>query len=370
MKHNKCLGLKPIFIAVMVLCALILMPSLFKNFLTKTPESVEVTPLHYDKFVYEPVLPGKAVSIVKDMNEHTAFHYETWHYRANVKGSDGKDYGVQWLMYRIANSDNTGVGWKNAQIYTTQVVVSTAGKSWAQQRIARGGVGQAGVLMDPFRLWIDNWSWQSSNNTAAPSRIMVHSDDFSVDLRTASFGPYVLMGDKGYKVTHDLLSKASYQFSAPFLRTKGKLVLNGKTVEVQGLAWIDKEWGNDLVPEKGFAWDAFSIHLTDGRTLALNQYHQQDQMKYVTGTLAARNGSVINIDNDDIRLYPLEKVTLLDGRVLPLRWVIEIPKYDISLITQTMKKELWLPFWIPSWEGPIRVTGSQMGVGFMQLTYD
>ncbi|MBD1573850.1 carotenoid 1,2-hydratase [Vibrio sp. S17_S38] len=366
-KHWLCIKLVSLS-AIVVFSLWLLTYFFFQHLITTQPESAINSNVKKEALIFEPVVPGQAVSVASDMNEHTGFHYETWHYRANVKGSDGKDYGIQFLVYRVANSDENGVGWHNTQIYTAQLVVSTGGKSWSQQRIARGGVGQAGVFMDPFHLWIDNWTLQSRNNTALPNYLSAHTDDFSVDLKSEAYGPYVLPGDKGYSVLHNIPAKVSYKFSAPFLRTKGTLNLNGKSVMVQGLAWIDKEWGNDLLPENGFELNSFSIHLTDGRVLVLNQYHKQDQMKFVTGMLADRSGSVTKISNDEIRLYPLENATLLNGKTLALRWVIEIPKYNISLITQTIENELWLPFWIPSWEGPIKVTGSHIGVGFMRST--
>ncbi|OEF23508.1 lipocalin-like domain-containing protein [Vibrio rumoiensis] len=331
-------------------------------------KSIETVKNSDKQAIYEPVLPDTAIKVGKDFNEHPSFHNETWHYKANLKGEDGKEYGVQWTMYRIANGDHLGVGWKNSQIYTAQVAISTPDQSWSDQRISRGGIGQAGVLMNPFRMWIDDWIWQSSNNFSMPSRLHVKTDDFAINLTSAAYGPFVLNGDKGYKKTHDLLTTASYSYSAPFLKAKGSLILNGKEVAVHGQAWLDKEWGNHLISDSTLRWDAFSIHLADGRSLALTHYHNPQDIRYISGTLAGKDGSVINIDSDDVRLYPLETHQLANGRLLLLRWVIEIPKYKISLITQSTNQEMWLPFWIPSWEGPIKVTGSQTGVGFMQLT--
>lgn len=321
-----------------------------------------------NKFTYDPVLPDYTIQYGQDFAEHEHFHNEVWHYRANLKGDDGKEYAVQWAVYRVANGDQQGIGWKNAQVYTAQVVVSTAQQSWSQQRIARGGIGQAGVMMYPFRLWIDDWAWISNNNFALPGELTVKTDDFQVSLHSASYGPFVLNGDKGYKKTHDLMSTAAYSFSAPFLKAKGTLTLNGREVQVQGLAWLDKEWGNHLVANQSLYWDQFNLHLTDGRVLSLTQYHNPQNMLYISGTLSSKEGATTLIKDDEVRIYPLEKEYLLNGKELPLRWVIEIPKYQMSLITQSLNKELWLPFLVPSWEGPIVVKGSHKGVGFMQLT--
>ncbi|MFH0265043.1 lipocalin-like domain-containing protein [Vibrio rumoiensis] len=355
----------------LILLSGLLAPHFIKQLVAKEMDSLHIQqaePKEDKHAVYEPVLPDYTVKYGRDFAAHDSFHHDVWHYRANLKGNDGQEYGVQWTVYRIANGDHQGIGWNNAQIYTAQVVVSTANHSWSQQRISRGGIGQAGVMMYPFRLWIDDWSWVSNNNFAMPSHLMVKTDDFKVSLNNASYGPFVLNGDKGYKKTHDLMSIASYSFSAPFLKTKGTLTLNGREVKVQGLAWLDKEWGNHLISTPSLRWDSFNLHLTDGRVLSLTQYHNSQNIRYISGTLSRKNGSTTIIKNDEVRIYPLERQRLLNGKELPLRWVIELPKYQISLITQSLNKELWLPFWVPSWEGPIVVTGSHKGVGFMQLT--
>ncbi|TVO39098.1 lipocalin-like domain-containing protein [Vibrio algivorus] len=361
-------------VAVMTLAFLLLSGLLAPNFV-KELVAKEIDHLHIqaeskegNQAVYDPVLPDYTIKYGKDFAEHGGFHNEVWHYRANLKGDDGLDYGVQWTVYRVANGDHQGVGWENAQIYTAQVVVSTSKHSWSQQRIARGGIGQAGVMMYPFRLWIDDWSWVSNNNFAIASQLNVKTDDFQVTLQNAAYGPFVLNGDKGYEKTHDLMSTASYSFSAPFIKAKGSLILNGKAVKVSGIAWLDKEWGNHLVANRSLRWDTFNLHLSDGRVLSLTQYHNPQNIRYISGSLSSKNGSTIKIKDSEVRIYPIEKQQLLNGRLLPLRWVIELPNYQISLITQSLNKELWLPFWIPSWEGPIEVTGSHKGVGFMQLT--
>lgn len=179
----------------------LLVPHFVKELVAKEIDQLhlQAEPKEGNQAVYDPVLPDYTIKYGKDFAEHDGFHNEVWHYRANLKGDDGLDYGVQWTVYRVANGDHKGVGWRNAQIYTAQVVVSTSKHSWLQQRIARGGIGQAGVMMYPFRLWIDDWSWVSNNNFAIASQLNVKTDDFQVSLQNAAYGPFVLNGDKGYK---------------------------------------------------------------------------------------------------------------------------------------------------------------------------
>ncbi|WP_105902724.1 lipocalin-like domain-containing protein [Vibrio gangliei] len=368
-KHHKVLKCAVAVLSLVVLAGLLL-PHFVKDIVAKEIEPVTqyVPEEDNSKSVYDPVLPDYTIKFGQDFAEHPTFHNEVWHYKANLKGEDGQEYGVQWTVYRVANGDSQGLGWKNTQVYTAQVVVSNPEHAWLQQRLSRGGIGQAGVMMYPFRLWIDDWSWVSNNNYAVPSQLNIKADEFSLKLNNAAYGPFVLNGDNGYKRTHDLMSTASYSFSAPFLKTKGVLDLNGRKVKVEGVAWVDKEWGNHLVADRSLRWDNFSIHLSDGRVLSLTQYHNPQNMRYISGSIAGRDGSKIHLKNGEVRIYPLEKHRVSNGRDLPLRWVIEIPRLQVSLITESLNNELWLPFWIPSWEGPIVVTGSHKGVGFMQLT--
>lgn len=125
--------------------------------------------------------------------------------------------------------------------------------------------------------------------------------------------------------------------------------------------------GNYLVADEALSWDNFSVHLKDGRSLDLTQYHYAQQ-DFISGTLANKDGTIIKLHSNQVHINPLENYQLNNSQFIPLRWVIEIPEYNINLITKFYNRQMWFPFWIPSWEGPISVTGSQTGIGFMQLT--
>lgn len=114
------------------------------------------------------------------------------------------------------------------------------------------GIGQAGVVGNPIRMWIDDWAWRSKQNDALPSQLSVNSQNFSVNLTNFSFGPLIANGENGYeKITQSAIpvpdaesnDLAIYSFSQPFVKTKGVLEVDGKEIMVRGLAWVDKEWG-------------------------------------------------------------------------------------------------------------------------------
>ena len=47
---------------------------------------------------------------------------------------------------------------------------------------------------------------------------------------------------------------------------------------------------------------------------------------------------------------------------------INVPQHDINLTTRIKRRDMWLPFVIPYWEGTIMASGSHEATGFMQLT--
>lgn len=318
--------------------------------------------------VFEPVLPDRTVSLPKDFQFHPEFQHEWWHYFATLEDASGKDYSVQWSFFRIATDEREARGWQSPQIYISNVVVTSATQVWKEQRLARGGIGQAGMTNRPFRIWIDNWNWRALGATPFPGRLSVETDTFGLELDSVTKGPYVLNGENGYQKKHDLLPIASYNFSAPFLALNGTLALDGVEVEVSGNAWLHKEWGSGLLGEGQQGWDWFVFNLDDGAALSVSRYRNNHQMPYVFGTLATRSGKVYQLSESDIDIKPLPNSTLLNGRRMPLQWIINVPKYEINLTTRIQRRDMWLPFVIPYWEGPIMASGSHEASGFMQLT--
>jgi predicted secreted hydrolase len=318
--------------------------------------------------VFEPVLPDRTVSLPKDFQFHPEFQHEWWHYFATLEDASGKDYSVQWSFFRIATDEREARGWQSPQIYISNVVVTSATQVWKEQRLARGGIGQAGMTNRPFRIWIDNWNWRALGATPFPGRLSVETDTFGLELDSVTKGPYVLNGENGYQKKHDLLPIASYNFSAPFLALNGTLTLDGVEVEVSGNAWLHKEWGSGLLGEGQQGWDWFVFNLDDGAALSVSRYRNNHQMPYVFGTLATRSGKVYQLSESDIDIKPLPNSTLFNGRRMPLQWIINVPKYEINLTTRIQRRDMWLPFVIPYWEGPIMASGSHEASGFMQLT--
>lgn len=370
-KSNKRILWISFLTMVGIVAALTLVLKGRENTAVSAAEKNEVSSMlmsHADE-VFEPVLPDVAVKLPDDFAFHDHFQHEWWHFFANVVDDNGEEYGVQWSYFRIAESDNAGSGWLNPQIFVSHVVVSNKHHVWKEQRIARGGIGQAGMVNKPFRVWIDNWYWRSLGTTPFPGQLVASTDSFDINLTSSAIGPYVLPGENGYQKKHDLLPVASFNLTAPFVRVKGTLKLgNDKLVPVEGHAWLSKEWGSGLMAEGQKGWDWFVLKLNDEATLSVSRYRQEQQLPYVFGTLSTNDGKVVPITSEDLIIKPLQPNYRIQGKDLPMQWLIQVPKQNISLTAQAINSDLFLPFVIPYWEGPIKAWGTHNATGFMQLT--
>jgi len=60
------------------------------------------------------------------------------------------------------------------------------------------------------------------------------------------------------------------------LRTRGVLTYGGARLSVDGLSWMDHEFGSDELQANQVGWDWFSVQLDDRRELMLYLLRQKD----------------------------------------------------------------------------------------------
>ncbi|MGP8304735.1 lipocalin-like domain-containing protein [Vibrio sp. YIC-376] len=358
-----------VLVLVVVFGLMGLVYSVFWSDETPTQES-EINSIltRENKTIFEPVLPNEHVSLPADFKFHPNYQHEWWNYFAKLTDESGETYNVQWSYFRVATDERETNGWQNPQLYVSHIVISHGSHVWKEQRVARGGIGQAGMQNRPFSLWIDNWNWRSLGTTPFPGKLNVATDTFSLDLNTQTSGPFVVNGDGGFQVKHALQSVASFSFSAPFLNVKGTLNIDGQRITVSGSAWTQKEWGSGLIGEGQQGWDWFIFNLDDGRALTVSRYRHLGQVPHIFGTLSTRSGKVISLTDKDMTIKPIHVTRLSNGKRLPLQWLINVPGQNINLTTRVANSNMWLPFVIPYWEGPMTAYGSNEAWGFMQLT--
>ena len=313
------------------------------------------------------VVPGKAFSFPEDHGPHPGFRIEWWYVTANLKDAQGNVFGVQWTLFRNAlKAGPTQPGWHDSTVWLGHAAVTSATRHYAAERLARGGIGQAGAQAVPFNAWIDDWNFATQPGAASPladMQLKASGAQFTYDLHLTSSRPLVLQGDNGYSRKSDQ-GQASYYYSQPFFTASGSVSLDGQVYQVNGPAWLDREWSSQPLAASQTGWDWFSLHLDSGEHLMLFRVRQTDGAGYLTGTWIDAQGHTETLHNADIQLTPLT-TTDIDGRSLPTRWSLKIPGKQLDITTQAVNPKAWMDLSIPYWEGPVQFEG---GVGYLEMT--
>ncbi|MGE8154555.1 lipocalin-like domain-containing protein [Pseudomonas vancouverensis] len=319
---------------------------------------------------FNKVVPGRVFSFPADHGAHDGFRIEWWYVTANLKDAQGNDYGVQWTLFRSAlNALPQSPGWNNQTLWLGHAALTSASVHYAAERYARGGVGQAGVDAAPFKAWIDDWRFSSQASAADPladMQLSAGDQHFSYQLRLTSTHPLVLQGEQGFSQKSEQ-GQASYYYSQPFFQASGTLIIDGKVVQVSGPAWLDREWSSQPLTANQSGWDWFSLHLDSGEQVMLYRMRQRQGEPYLTGTWIDAQGRTQVLHGSDFSLTPQDTRSVA-GRRMPVRWAIKIPGKHLDITLEAVNAKAWMDLRIPYWEGPVRLSGSQAGQGYLEMT--
>ncbi len=318
--------------------------------------------------------PDTELTFPADHDAHPGFRIEWWYLTANLRGADGQDYGVQWTLFRSALSPGTdlpgdGDGWQTPQIWMGHAAVTSAGEHRFAQRLARGGIGQAGVTPDPFEAHIDDWVMRSTATQGDPLdalKLRARGQDFAYDLDLRAEGPLVLQGDRGYSVKSPT-GEASHYYSQPFYQVSGTLTLPGGDVAVTGQAWLDREWSSQPLAQDQEGWDWLSLHFDDGAKLMGFGLRSSSGAHFTSATWISAAGEVTAYGDGALTLDPLETASVA-GREVPVRWRVTLPDQGLRIDTAPLNPQAWMGTLFPYWEGPVRFDGSHSGQGYLEMT--
>ena len=319
------------------------------------------------KKTFASVVPGYNIDFPFDHSSHPEFAVEWWYITANLTDKQNKPYALQWTLFRFA-SDTQSTPWANAQQFMGHVGLRDGKQAWFEERFARGGVGNAGIYTAPFNAFIDDWQWSAKSSKMFPSTLKFTIDtQIKVSLDFTTDKPFLKHGEQGFSRKLRDSEQASYYYSQPHIQVSGELKLPTGTVEVVGNAWFDHEWTSQYLSPLTQGWDWFSIHFDDGSKLMLfNMRHQQAQ-DFWSGTLVTTKGDVVHLAEQDIQVK-VTKRDKVEGRLLPLHWSIKLPKQKINIQISPLQTKQWNPGIFSYYEGGTVISGSHIGVGFIELT--
>jgi predicted secreted hydrolase len=317
---------------------------------------------------FELVTAPRAFQFPLDHGPHPAFRHEWWYVTGHLDTPSGEPFGFELTFFRFALTPPGAAAtepqsaWRARQIYMAHFAVSDIDRKnfVVSERFARDALGLAGAQADPFRVSLDDWSLTATSD-AKSWRLIAADKGYSLDLEMDPSAPLMLNGDAGLSRKADAEGAASYYYSIPRMSAHGKLTRDGRTVDVRGAVWLDREWGSGALGSDQQGWDWFALQLDDGSALMFYSLRKQSGQRdaHSAGTWLAPDGKALALGNDDVQIDTTAEWTSPHGTRYPARWHLRVPKLELDVDIQPRLANQELNTSTRYWEGASLVKGTR-----------
>ena len=323
----------------------------------------------------------------EDHGPHEDFRTEWWYVTGNLTADDGREFGFQFTIFRSALAPTAPGGpsaWATNQAYMGHFALTDIanGDFRATELFARGGGGLAGATAEPFEVWLEDWTIESLESEPAssvfPLRLAADGRGVDLDLVLEAGKPHVRQGVDGLSQKGAEPGNASYYYAHTRMPAAGRIVLDGDTIPVTGLTWLDREWSTSALSGGQVGWDWFALQLDDGWEMMVYQLRREDGTADVLsdGVLIDPEGGRVPLEwGTEVQVEPTGSwESEVDGAVYPSGWRIRVPErgWDLTVEPAVLDQELRVAF--RYWEGSVRVRGAGeggepvSGRGYVELT--
>lgn len=327
--------------------------------------------------------PDRILVFPADHASHPDYRVEWWYYTGHLEAHGGRRFGYQVTFFRVGvdPAPENPSRWTVRDLYITHVAVTdlVERRHYLDERINRAGVGWAGARRDRLEVWNGDWRLQAEGD-AHRLDLAGPADRFGLQLRLTPSRPPVLHGRAGYSRKGAGSGNASHYYSITRMPTTGRLVLDGRSIEVTGLSWMDHEFGSSLLEPSQQGWDWFSLQFDDGSDLMLYALRRADGTMHPrsSGTWIGADGESRQLDADGFRLTPGRRWTSpSSGARYPVDWRMDVPvlalQLDVRSLLDDQELDTTRSTGIIYWEGAVDATGTRQGRplrgrGYLEMT--
>lgn len=312
----------------------------------------------------------------EDHGPHPEYATEWWYFTGNLEDKSNRLFGYQLTIFRVgldpkAPPDDSS--WRTNQIYMGHFAISDIENNIhkSAEKINRAALDLAGTSENPTHIWLGPWSIKSLGQAFFPLNLVADYEDIRINLFVDRGNkPLVLQGDKGLSQKGSEIGNASYYYSYTRLPTKGSLSINDETFQVTGNSWFDREWSSSALADDQQGWDWFALHLDDGRDLMFYRMRGVDgkAQKFSKGVLLEKDGNIIELSLDNVRLDSEAFWRDLEGNAYPVKWRLRVDDYGLDLVIEAFFNDQLMQHTVHYWEGAVKVRGSHSGRGYMELS--
>jgi predicted secreted hydrolase len=264
---------------------------------------------------------------------------EWWYYTGHLRSEDGRRFGFEYVVFR-AERGTFPVSWASHLAITDE-----AGQRFLYDQRSEVGpqvdgsppdggfdLAIAGDVMPGVRGSAEPWEMRGAlteHELDAPGGAAL--DGTPIGLRLELHDPFAepwLHGGSGWIDFGP--AGSSYYHSRPRMDARGVLEIGDETLEVQGSAWFDHQWGDFI--SVGGGWDWFAVNLDDGTDLTVSVVRDP------AGAEVPAYGTIRDAAGD--RALPPGSVTVEalgtwtsphTDIAWPAGWRLEVPSEDLTV---------------------------------------
>lgn len=334
-------------------------------------------------------LQPRTLHFPRDHGSHPHTRTEWWYLTGDARDDRGRAFGFQVTFFRsrvdVAQDLPGRLAARQLLFAHAAITDVQAGQLVHDQRIARwngeppptreGGVW---ARSDDLQVQLRDWFLQRHADDSYSTR--VQGERLGIALEVTPRQAILLQGDAGFSRKGPETGHASFYVSHPQLAVRGMLRLGNRQHRVQGMAWLDHEWSNTLMPPQAVGWDWIGMNLDDGSSLTAFRLRRSDGSAVWAGgswRTAAGSGQPLAarpFGPDEVRFTALRHWTSpLTHARYPVQWGVETPagRYTVRATVDAQELDSRRSTGTVYWEGLsdlLDARGHRVGRGYLEMT--
>jgi predicted secreted hydrolase len=309
-------------------------------------QPIAVTPTEPPVAVTDPL----SVELPRDDGPHDRLT-EWWYYTGHLRDDEGGRWGFEYVIFR-AERGGFPVSWASHLALTDETADAFhyAQRAEIGPQVDHSPVDDGGEPTG-FDLAIVGADPERPETFTQPPWMMSGADGTDRLAATLSATEATAAGlDGGLTLQLDLAATkppalhdidgwidfgpagGSYYYSRTAMTASGSLVVGERTLDVEGSAWFDHQWG-DFIAVGGGGWDWFAVNLDDGTDLTLSLVRDADgSYPLVYGTLVDADGQSRHLSHDAFTVEVTDDWTSpRTGATYPAAWTVRVPAEDLEI---------------------------------------
>jgi predicted secreted hydrolase len=294
-----------------------------------------------------------------DHAAHPAHRTETWRFSGTAAAAGGERFGFQMVFLRVgvipASAPVGPSSFAARDVYWAQLSITeaTTQRKYVFERQERADArAVSGASIQPARVWVEDWRMEvrDADSTTANFWLRASQDTIGLELHLHAAKAAVTQESAEAQST---VATGFHAYMLSRLIANGRIHIGNRVFNVQGLAWLDRAWGQVPLPVGAVVWDRFFVHLADGRELMAMRLRRRD------GSAPPMVSAAVIEPDGKARLLDAREITIDSAADL---WRLLVPNegLELELVPYTSKS------------GPARVNGESGGEahGFVELAPD